>query len=64
MFEVYYVLLWNATYQHDPNKAAGQKQRKAFISYQIDHFDETDHEFGEDNLNDSEEDGPSSYSVF
>ena len=30
-FEVYYDLLWNTAYQHDLNKAAGQKQRKAFI---------------------------------
>ena len=59
-FEVDYDLLWNAAYQHDLNKAAGQKQRKDFISYQVDHFDESDHEFGED----SEEDDPSPYSVF
>ena len=63
-FEVYYDLLWNAAYQHDLNKSAGQKQNKAFISHQFDHFDESDHEFGEDNLNDSEEDDPSPYSVF
>ena len=63
-FEVIYDLLWNAAYQHDLNKSAGQKQRKSFISHQIDHFDESDHEFGEDNLNDQEEDGPSPYSVF
>ena len=49
---------------HDLNKAAGQKQRKAFISHQVDHFDESDHEFGEDNLNNSEEEDPSPYSVF
>ena len=44
-FEVYYDWLWNAAYQHDFNKSAGQKQRKAFISHQVDHFDESDHEF-------------------
>ena len=63
-FEVYYDLLWNEAYQHDLNKTAGQKQRKAFISHQVDNFDESDHEFGEDNLNDSEEDDPSPSSVF
>ena len=62
-FEVYYELLWNAAYQHDLNKAVGQKQMKAFISHPIDHFDESDHEFGEYNLNDSEDDS-SPYSVF
>ena len=60
-FEVYDDLLWNAAYQHDINKAAGQELRKAFISHQVDHFDESDNEFGEDNLNDSEEDSPSPY---
>ena len=41
------------------------KQRKAltFISHQVDHFDEPDVEFGEDNLNDSEEDDASPDSV-
>ena len=63
-FEVYYVLLWNAAYHHDLNKATRQKQRKAFNSHQVDHIDESDHEFGEDILNDSEEDDPSPYSVF
>ena len=58
-FEVYNDLLWNAAYQHDLDKATGQKQRKAFISHQIDPLDESDHEFGEDNLNDSEEDDSS-----
>ena len=62
--EVYYDMLWNAAYQHDLNKSAGQKQRKAFISHQVDPLDESEHEFGEDNLNDSEEDDPSPYSVF
>ena len=57
-------MLWNATYQHDLNKPAGQKQRKAFTSHQVHHFDESDHELGEDNLNDSEEDDPSPYSVY
>ena len=37
---------------------------KAFITHQDDHFDESGHEFGEDNLNDSEKDDPSPYSVF
>ena len=63
-FEVYYELLWNTAYQHDLNKSEGQKQRKAFISHQIDNSDECDYECGEHNLNDSQEDDPSSYSVF
>ena len=63
-FEVYYDLLWSAAYQHDLNRSAGKKQMKAFISHQVDNFDESDHEFGEDSLNDSGEDDPSSYSVF
>ena len=63
-FEIYYHLLRNAAYQHNLNKYTGQKQRKAFISHPVDYFDETDHEFGEDNFNDSEEDDPSSYSFF
>ena len=63
-FEVYYDLLWNAAYKHDLNKSAEQKHRKAFISHQVDHFDESDHEFEEDTWNDSEEDNPSPYSVF
>ena len=58
-FEVYYNLLWNAIYQHDLNKTARQKQRKAFISHQVDPFDESDHEFGEDNSTDQDEDDPS-----
>ena len=57
-------MLCNATYQHDLNKSAGQKQRKAFISHQVENYVESDHEFGGDNLSDSEEDDPSSYSVF
>ena len=63
-FEVYYNLLWNAAYQDGLSKSAGQEQRKAFISHLVDHFDQSDHEFGEDNLNDSEEDDPSQCSVF
>ena len=63
-FEVYYDLLQNAAYQNDLNKTVGQKQMKAFISHQVDHFDESDHEFGEDNMNNSEEDDPSSNSTF
>ena len=50
--EVYYDLLWNAACQHDLNKSAGQKQRKAFISHQVHDSDEADYEFGEDSLND------------
>ena len=57
-------MLWNAAYQDDLNKFAQQKQKKTFISHQVDNFDESDHEFGEDILNDSEEDDPSPYSVF
>ena len=38
--------------------------RKAIISHQVDNYDESDHEFGEDNLTDSEGDDPSSYSGF
>ena len=34
-FEVHYGFLWNAAYQHDLNKSAGQNQRKAFISHQV-----------------------------
>ena len=62
-FELYYDLLWNPAYQHNLNKAADQKQRKAFISHQVDHFDESDHEFGEDNLGDSAEDDSSPHSI-
>ena len=62
-FEVYYELLWNAAHCHDLNKSTGQKQSEAFISHQVDNFNESDHEFGEANLTDSVEDGPSSYSV-
>ena len=40
-------MLWNAPYQHDPNNAAGQKQRKAYISHQVDPFDESKHDPGE-----------------
>ena len=36
--EVYYDLLWNATYQHDLNNAAGQKKRQAFISNKLIHL--------------------------
>ena len=48
--EVYYDLLCNATYQHDLNKSTGQQQRQAFILHQVINSDESDHEFGEDNL--------------
>ena len=46
-FEVYNDLLWNVTYQHDLNNAAGQKKRQAFISQQVDSFDESEHDPGE-----------------
>ena len=63
IFEVYCDLLWNAAYQLDLNKSAGQKHRKAFISHQADHFDEPDYEYEEDISNGPEEDDPSPYSV-
>ena len=63
-FEVYYDLLWNAGYQHYLNESLGQKQRKTCISHQVDNIDESDHEFGEDNLNDSKEADSSSYAGF
>ena len=44
-FEVCYDLLW---YQHDLNNAAGQKKRQAFISQQVDSFDESEPDHGED----------------
>ena len=63
-FEVYLDLLWNAAYQHDLNNAAGQKQRKAFISHQLDLFDESEHDPGEDTPLDPDEDDSSPFSVF
>ena len=54
-FEVYYDLLWNAAYQHDLNNAAGNKKRPAFISQQVDSFDESDPQLGEDTLLGQEE---------
>ena len=57
-------MFWIEAYQHDLNKSVGQKQRKTFISHQVDNSDESDHKFGEYKLNDSEEDDPSSYSDF
>ena len=47
-FEVYYDLLWNSAYQHDLNNAAGQKKRQAFIFQQVESFDESDPDPGED----------------
>ena len=63
-FEVYYDLLWNAAYQHDLNNAAGNKKRQAFISQQVDSFDESDPEPGEETLLDQEEVDSSLYSMF
>ena len=56
--EVYCDLLWNATYQHDLNNAAGQNKRQAFISQQVHSFDESDPDPGED------KDDSSPYSIF
>ena len=47
-FEVYYDLLWNAAYQHDLKNAAGHKKMQGFISQQVDSFDESDPDPGED----------------
>ena len=63
-FELYYVLLWNAAYQHDLNNAAGQKKRQAFISQQVDSVDESNHDPGEDTLLDQDKDDSSPYSIF
>ena len=63
-FEVYYDLLCNASYQHDLDNAAGQKQRQTFISQQVDLFDESDHDHGEDIPLDQDEDDSSLYSIF
>ena len=51
-------------YQHDLNNAAGQKHRKAFISHQIDSFDEYEHHSDEDTSLDPDEDDSFPYSVF
>ena len=63
-FEVYYdlLLLWNAAYQHDLNKATKQSQRKAFIShknYPCGDFEPNPEE--EDSTNDQNQDEPSPY---
>ena len=58
-FEVYYDLIWNAAYQHDHNNATGQKQRKDFISHQVDPFDKSEHDPGEDTPLDPDEDDSS-----
>ena len=50
--------------QHDLNNAAGQKKRQAFISQQVDSFDESDHDPGEDTPLDQDEDDSSPYSIF
>ena len=63
-FEVYYDLLWNAAYQHDLNNAAGQKKRQAFISQQVDSFNESDLDPGEDTPTDQDENDSSAYSIF
>ena len=63
-FEVYDDLLLNAAYQHDLNNAAGQKKSQTVISYQVDSFDESDHDPGEDTQLDQGEDDSSSYSIF
>ena len=64
-FEVYYDLLWNASYQHDLNKATKQTQRKAFISHHNDPCDNFEHHpEEEDSTNDQNQDEPSPYSVF
>ena len=62
-FEVYCDLLWNAAYQHDLNNAAGQKQRKTFISHQTDPFIYKN-DAGEDTPLDPDEDDSSPHSVF
>ena len=62
--EVYYDLLWNAVYQHDLNNAAGHKKRQTFVSQQVDSFDESDHNHGEDTLSDQEEGDSCPYSIF
>ena len=63
-FKVYYDLLWDATYQHDLNKATGQTPRKVFISHQSDPCDdfESDPE-EEDSTDDQNQDEPSLYAV-
>ena len=63
-FEVCYDLLWNAAYQHAPNNVTGHKKRQAFISEQVDLFDESDCDHGEGTLFDQEEDDSSPYSIF
>ena len=63
-FEIYYYLLWNAVYQHDLNNAAGQKKRQAFISQQVDSFDESDPDPGEYIPLDQDENDLSPYSIY
>ena len=57
-------MLWNAAYERDLNNAAGQQKRQAFISQQVDSFDESDHDPGEDTPFDQDEDDSSPYSIF
>ena len=63
-FEVHFDLLWKAAYQHDLNNAAGQKKRQAFISLQVDSFDESEHDPGKDTPLNQDEDDSSPYSFF
>ena len=63
-FEVFCDLLWNAAYQQDLNNATGQKKRQAFISQQVDSFDESECDPGENTLLDQDEDDSSPYSNF
>ena len=51
-------------YQHDLNNAAGNKKRQAFISQQVDSFDESDPEPGDITLLDQEEVYSFPYSIF
>ena len=54
-----YDLLWNVAYQHNLNNTAGHKKRQAFISQQVDSFDESDPDHGEDTLFHQEKDDSS-----
>ena len=61
-FEVYNDLLWNAAYHHEHNNV--QKKRQAFISQQVNSFDESEHDLGEATPLDQDEDDSSPYSIF
>ena len=52
--EVYYDLFWNAAHHHDLNNATGHKKRQPFILQQVDSFDESDPDPGEDTLLDQD----------